>query len=161
MHNKINPRTGGSPWFRPPSLNEAKREGSLHAAFVIKVMAFNAISLAARLFLLQSQRLIADAVSVCNRFSQGVLHYIVWEEIQGSHLPAQEAAAYHQPYPGLVLLDRDMSLTTCHSASHTCFAEVTVFLTTARDVLSDYLMSSIGPLFEAQEYELILVKSLI
>lgn len=93
----INPRTGGSPWFRPPSLNEAKRVGSLHAAFVIKVMAFRAISLAARLFLLQSQRLIADTVPVCNRFSQGVLHCIVWEEIQGSHLPAQEAAAYHQP----------------------------------------------------------------
>lgn len=124
-------------------------------------MAFSAICLAVGLFLLQSQRLIADTVSVCNRFSQGDLHCTVWEEIQGSHLSAWEAAACHQPQPGLVLLNCDMSLTTCHSASHTGFAEVTVFLTTGRDELSDYLMPSIGPPFEAQEPELILVKSLI
>lgn len=42
--------------------------------------------LAARLFLLQSQRLIADIAPVCNLCLQGVLHCTVWEEIQASPL---------------------------------------------------------------------------
>lgn len=33
----VNPRTGGSHWFQPPSLNQEKRGFSLHAAFVIRV----------------------------------------------------------------------------------------------------------------------------
>lgn len=78
---------------------------------------------------------------MCNRFSQGVLHCMTWEEIQASHLCAQEAAANHQRYPGLMLLKCDVSLTTCHSASHKVFAEVNVFLTPGRDELSDYLIA--------------------
>lgn len=36
----VNPRTGRSPWFEPPSLSEGNRDFSLHAVFVIRVTAF-------------------------------------------------------------------------------------------------------------------------
>lgn len=36
----VNPRTGRSPWFQLPPLSEANRGFSLHAAFVIRVTAF-------------------------------------------------------------------------------------------------------------------------
>lgn len=46
----VNPRTGGSPWFQPPSLNVAKRGFSLHAAFVIRVTVFQCYLVSCRAF---------------------------------------------------------------------------------------------------------------
>lgn len=77
---------------------------------------------------------------MCNRFSRGVLHCTVREEIQDSCLPAWEAVAYLQPYPRLVLCSCDIGLTTCHGISHKGFVEVNVSITTGRDELSDYLV---------------------
>lgn len=64
------------------------------------------------------------------------------------------------PYPGLLPLSCDVSLTTCPCAPHRGFAEVIMYLSTGKDELRDYFMHPRGPWFEAKENKLILVQGL-